>query len=201
MYSEKQLEVLANTTLVVVADSILLDPQAIHVLSKDIDRTEQRHVDELAGAIRPLVKDVVTYNSLSSFIEAAPLHKNDLILPDWAGRDSWSRGGLVSAICESYGLAYIGADAYTRIVCQDKFLAKSLCAHVGLATPPAIYVDRPEKLDRLDFCDFPCVVKPCYEGSSIGIDARSLAGSSSQARARALELLDALKAPTNLRPG
>src|SRR5450759_3760969 len=113
MHSDEQLELLAKTTLVIVADSIVLDADAIHVLSKDIDRTERRHVDELVAAIRPLIKDVIIYDSPAAFTEAVTLHKNDLVLPDWSGQDSWSRSGLIPAVCESYGLTYIGGDAYT----------------------------------------------------------------------------------------
>jgi len=64
------LELLAKTTLVIVANSIVPDVGAIHPLSKDIDRTERRHVDELVVAIRPLIKDVVVYESPSVFIES-----------------------------------------------------------------------------------------------------------------------------------
>jgi len=195
MYSDSQLKSLASTTLVIVADSVVLDAAAIHLLSKDIDRTERRHVEELVAAIRPLLKDIVIYDSPNAFIEAIARHKADLVLPDWSGRDSWNRSGLVPAVCESAGIAYIGGDAYTKIVCQDKFLAKSLCTHVGLRTPSAIFVDSPEKLDALDLCAFPCVVKPCYEGSSIGVDDKSLVNSASEAHTRAMELLNALKAP------
>src|SRR5580658_3018866 len=195
MLTSDDLELLSRTTLVVVADSIVLQPAQIHFLSKEMDRTELRHVQELVDAIRPRVRDVIVYDSPSAFIDSISKHVHDLVLPDWSGTGSWNRFGLVPAICESYGLDYIGGDAYTKIVCQDKFLAKSLCGHAGISTPFALYVDKPSKLDSLNLCRFPVVVKPCFEGSSVGIGANSIATSKLDAHARATELLQVLNGP------
>lgn len=195
MLTQEELTTLAETTLVVVADSVTLDRGDVHWLSTRLDQTEQRHVDELSEAIKPLLRSVVVYKSPDALIDNISKHRDHLVLPDWGGAKSWSRMGLLPAICEAYGIAYIGGDAYTKIVCQDKFLTKTLCERSGLKTPRAIYVDTPAKLDALSLLTYPCVVKPCFEGSSIGIDHRSLAPDAGAARALAGELLQALGSP------
>jgi D-alanine-D-alanine ligase len=195
MLTDSERAFLAEIALVVVTDGIVLAPGEAGWLDRRLDRSEQRHVDEMRDAIGPLLKDFVVYHSPEAFIDNIARHSGDIVLPDWSGERSWNRYGLVPAVCEAYGVTYIGGDAYTKIVCQDKFLSKSLCRRAGLEVPDALYIDEPSKLEMLDLIGYPSVVKPCFEGTSIGISDHSIVHSASDARYAAGALLEALGAP------
>lgn len=195
MLTSHELDQLAQVRLVIVADNVVLDPSEIGPFSREIDRTEARHTNELRAEVIDNVKDVVVYNDPRDFIDAIASHKNDIVLPDWTGSVSRSRTGLVPAICETYGVRYVGADAYTKIVCHDKLLAKSLCVQAGFSVPRAILIDRAEKLPLIETITRPYIIKPCYEGSSIGIDEHCIAETPSMAASRALYLLGMLNSP------
>ena len=50
------------------------------------------------------------YNTLKEFIDNVRQHKHDLVFTIYGGRRSGKRMALVPAICESYGIKFVGAD-------------------------------------------------------------------------------------------
>jgi D-alanine-D-alanine ligase len=75
----------------------------------------------------------------------------------------------------------VGADAYARIVCQDKFLSKVLARRFNIKSPESILVDDEVNEPLLKELRLPLIIKPNLEGSSIGIDASSKVASYSEA--------------------
>jgi len=71
-------------------------------------------------------------------------------------------------------MVYVGADAYTNIVCCDKILSKDICRLAKIVTPKHIVVNNVITDIDLSLLKYPLVVKPIYEGSSIGITQDNL---------------------------
>lgn len=99
----------------------------------------------------------------------------------YGGERSRNRMALVPAICESYGLKYVGADTYARIICQDKYLSKIYCERFGLRTAPSFLLENEMDIQLMKDLSFPLVLKPNMEGSSIGITEDSIVYNMGQA--------------------
>src|SRR5438445_1262011 len=110
---------------------------------------------------------------LASRIEAfAP----DLIFNTAEGRRGRTREAFYPALFDELGIAYTGSDAYTLAVTLDKSLTKKILAGYGVPSPRGRFVTRNSLGGGgLDDFVFPVIVKPNFEGSSKGIDDRSVA--------------------------
>jgi D-alanine-D-alanine ligase len=102
---------------------------------------------------------------------------------------------LVPAICETFDLTYVGPDVYGRIICQDKEVSKAIAVQAGLKTPPHRIVRSEDDLTSVQDFPLPYVVKPLWEGSSIGIGEDSLVHLRKAGEALLKELLRSLKQP------
>lgn len=80
------------------------------------------------------------------------------------------------------GLRFIGPDAYGRIIAQDKEISKRLASDCGLRTPAWRVARDIQGVDHALSLNYPAVVKPLLEGSSIGISQRNLVHSRIEAR-------------------
>lgn len=105
------------------------------------------------------------------------------------------RLGLAPALYSLAGIPYSGADPFTKIVTQNKHIVKSFWDKTGVPTPGWTYVDGLPALNELDWRDFPAIVKPAHEGTSVGIDADSVVHDGERLKAKARRILEELKIP------
>jgi D-alanine-D-alanine ligase len=98
-----------------------------------------------------------------------------------------NREAHVPAICEFWSTPYTGSDPFTMSLCLDKGRAKEVLAHHGIPTAPFAVVGGPEELDG--FADWPAMVKPVHEGSSMGITRASYCPSPDEARREIADLV------------
>lgn len=142
--------------------------------NRTLEFAEKSYFTDVKTALEKIGRDVVHFEHPKMIIE----HVNDLrgttIVSLWSGEESRSRRALVGSICEAGNLRYLGADAYTAIVCQDKQLSKSYAARFGISAPQAIVLEEGDQLPSIPPFNGPFVVKPLLEGGSIGIDENSL---------------------------
>ncbi len=143
-------------------------------LRRDLEQTDRATLNELSGAIERLGLKVYHYVSPKSLAANAARHLTDIVLSIFGGAVSRSRMALVPAVCESMGLSFIGPDAYGRIVCQDKEISKALAVEAGLRVPSHRIVRARDDLPKMSDLNLPYVIKPLWEGSSIGIGSDSL---------------------------
>ncbi|MCV6609226.1 MAG: ATP-grasp domain-containing protein [Amphritea sp.] len=162
---------------------------------RDLEKSEPETVNQLIQAIQKLGRNVVHYQSPDELGKNASKHKNDLVLSIYGGESSRNRMALVPAVCETFGLKYVGPDVYGRVVAQDKEVSKRLALDFGLETPEWRIIRRIEDVSCLEDFDFPCVVKPLMEGSSIGITQSNLIYNSEQAALLAEKLIESLDQP------
>jgi D-alanine-D-alanine ligase len=69
---------------------------------------------------------------------------------------------------ESLGIRYTGSDALSSAICMDKHISKLLAEDVGIATPRWKRIRKGQSIYKNEF-DYPFVVKPNSEGSTIGL--------------------------------
>lgn len=92
----------------------------------------------------------------------------DLIITAAEGMLSRNRESWISSICEMYNTPYAGSDTYALVVTLDKALTKIIAKHLNITTPKFIEICDLDEINMLSF-DFPAILKPNYEGSSMGV--------------------------------
>ncbi|WP_178863144.1 D-alanine--D-alanine ligase [Thiomicrorhabdus cannonii] len=82
----------------------------------------------------------------------------------------WGEDGTVQAVLEDLGLPYTGSGMAASAIAMDKLRTKWLWRGAGLPTPDFVQVSANRPFDKAAFSiPFPVIVKPCHEGSSIGM--------------------------------
>ena len=161
----------------------------------DLEMSEQSTLEYLIDVLTTLGLKVHHYESPALLGLNAAKHCDDIVFSIYGGQRSRNRMALVPAICETYGLRYIGPDIYGRIICQDKEVSKNLAKSCGLSTPIWRIFRKPADLEFIDTFPLPFVAKPLLEGSSIGISPRNLVRSAHDGIALCRELLRAFRQP------
>lgn len=160
--------------IVVVSDSEKNHTKNLTKYSRKRDKAGATNVNNLIRSLRSICSNVVLYTSPKDFIDNISAHKQHIVFPYWHGENSRNRFALISAICESYEIPYVGGDTYSNIVCGDKIISKDICRIGGVKYPKYFVVDKlPLDLKSFDLV-FPLVVKPVYEGSSVGITQENI---------------------------
>lgn len=75
--------------------------------------------------------------------------------------------GKIQACFDLMGICYTGTDYVSSAIAMDKSLAKELFYQHGIPTPAGIHLSRGEE-DPMSV-PFPCIVKACNGGSSVGV--------------------------------
>jgi D-alanine-D-alanine ligase len=77
--------------------------------------------------------------------------------------------GAVQGLLEMMRIPYTGSGILASALSMNKAVSRKIFSQAGLAVPPSVMVEKGKKdLPPLPF-PFPVVVKPCQEGSSVGV--------------------------------
>lgn len=150
--------------------------------STALELVDDEYFTDLTTALQAIAPEVIHYDHPRQLIENAPRHRQDVIFSVWSGERSPNRRSLVAAICEAYGLAYLGPDARVAAVCQDKYLSHYVCSAFGLPTPARVLIADATEIRRVADLRYPAVIKPNFEGGSIGVSAENLVANSRDAK-------------------
>jgi len=78
--------------------------------------------------------------------------------------------GVVQGLLEVLGLPYTGSGVLASALAMDKLRTKQVWSSAGIPTPPFTLLPDAAAVTVLqDTLDYPVIVKPAHEGSSIGI--------------------------------
>ena len=79
--------------------------------------------------------------------------------------------GKIQAAFDLFGIRYTGTGYLGSALAMNKGMAKQLFLENGILTPRGTSLKRGEDAAKIETCGihFPCVVKPCSGGSSIGV--------------------------------
>jgi D-alanine-D-alanine ligase len=111
--------------------------------------------------------------SVRQFIDALEAARPDLVFNTAEGGVGRGREAYYPALFQRLGIPFTGADAYVCTVTLDKHLTKLLVSHHGVRVPGSSFVRGPDQFRRHDL-RYPLMVKPNFEGSSMGITAESV---------------------------
>ena len=74
--------------------------------------------------------------------------------------------GKIQAVFELMGIKYTGTDYISSAISMSKELAKKVLVPEGIPMPKGVTLHKGHKIE---YVPFPCVVKPCCGGSSVGV--------------------------------
>jgi D-alanine-D-alanine ligase len=142
-------------------------------------------VAAIAAALRELGHDTVELGNGRAMIEKLLADPPDLVFNFAEGQGvSRSRESRVPGVLETLGIPYTGSDPATLAACLDKDWARRLVQSAGLPVPRGMSVsfgpNRPDDLSKLGEAlaesgfDLPVIAKPTCEGSSKGVQSKSI---------------------------
>lgn len=178
-----------NRNTVLIANRIS-NRDNMDIYQRNLEFSSDTMFNALTTALNKVSKGVIYYESITKFIDNIHLHKNDIILSTvWSGLDNRNRRIFLPAICESYGIPYVGADAYVQALSADKVLSKSYCKQYGIPSAKGITITKKREYDLLSTISYPAVIKPNFEGGSIGISDDNIVDSIYEAKELTEKLL------------
>lgn len=77
--------------------------------------------------------------------------------------------GKIQACFDLMGITYTGTDYVSSALCMDKGIAKDIFASYGIPTPRGVRLKREDREKAQERIPFPCIVKACCGGSSVGV--------------------------------
>jgi len=107
-------------------------------------------------------KELLEGKGLASFIKK--LKKADVVFIALHGK--YGEDGTIQGFLETLGIPYTGSDVLSSALAMDKLKSKQLFTFHKIPTPPWKIVEKDKPLPPLEF---PIVIKPQREGSSIGV--------------------------------
>lgn len=135
-------------------------------------------VEGLASSLRALghrVEKLEVGGPVSHLVARLDALAPDLVLNLAEGKKGRFREGFFPGLFEQMGLPYTGSDAYTCTLTLDKHLTKLALLERGLPVPPWRFLTSLEQLDEaMESLSFPLIVKPNFEGSSMGVGQDSV---------------------------
>ena len=93
-------------------------------------------------------------------------------------------------MCEANHMLYVGADSYTQMLCNDKYLSKKYISDFGIATPEGILIRNDRDITLIQNLALPLIVKPNFGGGSNGISNNNLVYSYEEAQKLIVTLLE-----------
>lgn len=181
--------------IVLVADIFEHTEENINFNSTTLEKPSQEYIDDVVNALTKYSKQVFVCISPKELNNYLVKNNVDLVMTIYGGEISRNRLALVPAICESMNVKFLGADVYNRIICQDKNLCKTFAKRFNILSPNSILIDGESDMHLIKSLKLPIVVKPNYEGSSIGISNKNIVDNFEKAIILIRELLSIFKQP------
>jgi D-alanine-D-alanine ligase len=153
---------------------------------------EQETIDAVSRALSER-HEVIPIEAGPGAYETLRKNRPDIVFNIAEGAFGPCREGHIPSILEYLNIPYTASDPLTLNICLDKARAKEILAYHGLHTPRFRVVAT--KNFSFNSLHYPLVVKPLYEGSSIGIRDDSLVATRQEMRERVSWLLDRYSEP------
>lgn len=181
---------LNKIAIVYIAEKIE-DYGPLTIFNKGLEQESIESSQYILGVLESLFREVYYYPNVDDFIANIKKHKEHLIFPNWFGIGSRCRNSFIPTICEANNMKFIGADAYTRLMSSDKYTAKLFVEQFNIKTPKGVLIHYNEKeiLSKISHLQLPLIVKPNFEGNSIGIHQSNFCNKYNHALLKINELL------------
>jgi len=152
-------------------------------------------LEALRVALESLDYSVVLLGNANQLIaDHRSLHSVDIVFNIAEGSFGRCREAWVPMLLEQWGVPFIGSTAAAQALGLDKVMSKRLALASGVQTPPWwLIADAGAPL--AEHLPFPLIVKPCYEGSGLGIDPQAVVYNDQALRKRVDNLIARFKQP------
>jgi D-alanine-D-alanine ligase len=130
-------------------------------------------IEAVMEAIRSNGHNVTGIEADNEAISKLRDERPELVMNMAEGLTGDFRESYIPMVCERIGLPYTGSDPLTLALCLNKARAKEILGFYHIPTP-AFKVYYPGETVNTDHLSFPAIVKPVAEGSSKGIDNKSV---------------------------
>lgn len=140
--------------------------------------------------------EVAIVEADEGIVENLKAARPDIVFNIAEGIDSPSRESQVPVICELLRLPYTGSGPFTLAACLNKARAKEIMSFHRIPTPAfQVIAQAGQPLNGLKF---PVIVKPLWEGSSMGIKDDSLVFDRSEVPSRVERIVSQYRQPAIL---
>lgn len=152
-----------------------LDPSHPRVedMFEEFDSPET--IEAICAALEKMGHECVRLGYGRSALEKVLASRVDFVFNIAEGYYGRSREAHIPALLEMLEIRYTGPGPLAAGLSLDKISAKKVVAGSGVATPEFMSIF-PEEEFNLENIEFPVILKPAYEGSSIGIRQDSKVG-------------------------
>ncbi len=113
------------------------------------------------------------------------------------GKNGPHREAFVPAILDELKIPYTGSNVLSLAISMDKIMTKDILKFASVPTPNYLVI-KPNGKIELSGIHFPIIVKPPFEGSSMGITSKSICHDEEEARKSILELFQKFRTPVLL---
>lgn len=110
------------------------------------------------------------------------------------GKNGPYRESFVPVILDELRIPYTGSSVLSLAISMDKVMTKEVLMFANVPTPK-FKVLKPNDKISIEGLQFPVIVKPIYEGSSIGISSKSVCFSESELRLNVLREFEKFRRP------
>lgn len=121
-------------------------------------------------------------------LDSLKRERPDLVFNRAEGIRGESRESHVPAVLEMLGIPYVGANVLSTAVCLNKGWTKKVLSYHGVLTPEFHIVSSLDEVDSIKF-EYPVILKPNEEGSSVGINEDNIVHNLTQLKAKLKHML------------
>ncbi len=158
-------------------------PETIDAVKKSLE--SRGHKVSLYEATSPLL-----FYSLA-------LDRPQFIFNIGEGRNGPYREAFVPALLDELKIPYSGSSALSLAISMDKVMTKELLLFAGVPTPKFKVIKTTDQITTEAF-KFPVIVKPIFEGSSIGITSKSVCYTDEEVRNDTVKAFQRFRRPVML---
>jgi len=146
----------------------MLDPSHPRVedMSEEFDSPET--IEAICHALESLGHECIRLGYGKPALEKLMASKVDFVFNIAEGYYGRSREAHIPALLEMLDIRYSGPGPLAAALSLDKIFAKKIAAGCNIATPEYLPIF-PDQEPVLENIKYPVILKPAYEGSSIGI--------------------------------
>lgn len=131
----------------------------------------KKSIDYLIQIISNLGYEVQLVEPLKdNFLNQLQLIDKSIFFNLCEGFESRNRESYIPNLAEFLGYAYTGSDSYAINLSMDKIIIKEIAKRIFIPTKKSLKIN---SLEEIDF-RYPAFLKPNLEGSSLGIDSKSI---------------------------
>jgi D-alanine-D-alanine ligase len=142
----------------------------IAILSGGFSR--EREISLMSGKAVKKALDSLSYNTIEIDVDSDIVEKLKKINPDLAFialHGPYGEDGCIQGLLEILGIKYTHSGVMASAIAMDKAMSKHIFQSLGIDIPKGYIISREDVLKSNVKIEYPYVLKPINEGSSIGV--------------------------------